>query len=186
MGFNVLEVPMDTEGTSKYPDRGSDELELTLHELIIAYVRGAMRSFGFMPDPPTSLLYTLADTIPQQALAAELHGRIIYALSIIVMPFLAIPLGIGSPRSNRYVGLVLGLVGMLAYQKTIEFGQKVAAVSQLPVWAVLVGKFCYILRAVCLFVYANGTSCWSKHRSRNLSQRFGRGFVLRALSGLRC
>lgn len=141
MGFNVLEVPMDTEGSSRYPDRGSDELELTLHELIIAYVRGGMRSLGFTPDPPTSLLYTLADTIEQQALAAELHGRIIYALSIIVMPFLAIPLGIGSPRSNRYVGLVFGLVGMLAYQKTIEFGQKVAAVSQLPAGPFLWGSF---------------------------------------------
>lgn len=141
MGFNVLEVPMDTGGNSKYPDRGSDELELTLHELIIAYARGAMRSLGFAPDPPSSLLYTLADTIPQQAIAAELHGRIIYALSIIVMPFLAIPLGIGSPRSNRYVGLVFGLVGMLAYQKTIEFGQKVAAVSQLPAGPFLWGSF---------------------------------------------
>lgn len=141
INFNVLEVPMDTDGASQYPDRGSDVLELTLHELMIAYTRGAMRAFGFSPDPPTSLVYALSDTIPQQALAAELHGRIIYALSIIVMPFLAIPLAIGSPRSNRYVGLVLGLVGMLAYQKTIEFGQKVAAVSQLPAGPFLWGSF---------------------------------------------
>jgi lipopolysaccharide export system permease protein len=141
MGFKILEVPMDTEANNRYPDRGSDELELTLHELIIAYARGVMRSLGFTTGPPTSLLYTLADTITQQALAAELHGRIIYALSIIVMPFLAIPLGIGSPRSNRYVGLVFGLVGMLVYQKTIEFGQKIAAVSQLPAGPFLWGSF---------------------------------------------
>ncbi|MGY9003615.1 MAG: hypothetical protein ACKVIF_10545, partial [Rhodospirillales bacterium] len=49
--------------------------------------------------------------------------------------------GIGSPRSNRYVGLVFGLVGMLVYQKTIEFGQKIAAVSQLPAGPFLWGSF---------------------------------------------
>ncbi|MBT5239826.1 MAG: LptF/LptG family permease [Rhodospirillaceae bacterium] len=141
MNFSVLEVPMDLQGTNPYPARGSDELELTLHELIIAYSRGVLRRFGVELDTPDSLVLTLADSIPQPSLAAELHGRLIYALSIIVMPFLAIPLAIGSPRSNRYVGLVFGLVGMLAYQKTIEFGQKVAAVSQLPAGPFLWGSF---------------------------------------------
>ncbi len=70
-------------------------------------------------------------------LAAEFHGRLIYALSILVMPFFAI----GTPRSNRNLGLILGLIGLLAYQKTIEFGQKVAAVSQLPAGPFLWGSF---------------------------------------------
>ncbi|MDG2243791.1 MAG: LptF/LptG family permease [Rhodospirillaceae bacterium] len=141
VNFSVLEVPMDLKGANPYPARGSDELELTLHELIIAYGRGVLRKFNIELSSPVSLVLTLADTIPQQSLAAELHGRLIYALSIIIMPFLAIPLAIGSPRSNRYIGLVLGLVGMLAYQKTIEFGQKVAAVSQLPAGPFLWGSF---------------------------------------------
>jgi lipopolysaccharide export system permease protein len=141
INFNVLEVPMDVDGGRAYPARGSEELELTLHELVIVYSKGVMRRFGFDPGQSASPVLNLAEQIPQAALAAELHGRIIYALSIFVMPFLAIPLAIGSPRSNKYAGLVLGLVGLLAYQKTIEFGQKVAAVSHLPAGPFLWGSF---------------------------------------------
>lgn len=141
VGFTKLELPLEINGSLPYPDRGSEALELTLHELLIAYGRGVMRSMGFDPGEVESAVLILADTIPFSALAAEFHGRVIYALSILVMPFLAIPLAIGSPRSNKYVGLVLGLIGILAYQKTIEFGTKVAAVSQLPAGLFLWGSY---------------------------------------------
>ncbi len=141
MSFAMLEVPMDLQDSRPYPERGSDPLELTLHELIVAYGRGVFRWLGGDPGLPDATLYILADTIPQSALAAELHGRLIYALSIFVMPFLAIPLAMGTPRTNRNIGLVLGLIGLLGYQKTIEFGQKVAAVSQLPAGLFLWGSF---------------------------------------------
>lgn len=141
VGFSTLEVPMDLSGAQAYPERGTDELELTLHELVIAYIRGVMRSFDRSPGQAENIVYVLADGIPLSELAAELHGRVIYALSIIIMPFFAIPLAIGTPRSNRNVGLVLGLIALMAYQKGIEFGQKVAAVSQLPAGLFLWGIY---------------------------------------------
>lgn len=141
VGFTTLEVPMDLGGAKPYPDRGTDELELTLHEIIIAYVRGQMRNLDRSPGQAENPVFVLADGIPLSALAAELHGRVIYALSIMIMPFFAIPLAIGTPRSNRNVGLILGLVALMAYQKGIEFGQKVASVSQLPAGPFLWGIF---------------------------------------------
>lgn len=139
--FAVLELPMAFSNDRPYPERGGDPLELTLHELLYAYGRSTLRWVGFDPSPARSQVFALADTISQEALAAELHGRLIYALSILAMPFFAIPLAIASPRANRNLGLALGLIGLLAYQKTIEFGQKVAAVSQLPAGPFLWGSF---------------------------------------------
>ena len=140
-GFDAMEVPMDLQGALPYPDRGSDELELTLHELIYSYARGSLRQFGGAVGQTTSTVIALADMIPLSVLAAEMHGRLIYALSILAMPYLAISLAIVPPRSNRSVGLVVGLVGILGYQKILEFGQKVAAVSQLPAGPFLWGSF---------------------------------------------
>lgn len=139
--FAVLELPMEFSQNQPYPERGGDPLELTLHELVYAYGRVMVQWLGFEPAPVQSQVYVLAQSISIEQLAAELHGRLIYALSILVMPFFAIPLAIGSPRSNRNLGLVLGITGLLAFQKTIEFGQKVAAVSQLPAGPFLWGAF---------------------------------------------
>lgn len=141
VGFTTLEVPMDLGGALAYPDRGTDELELTLHEILIAYIRAQMRNLGEPPGQADNPVLVLADGIPLSALAAELHGRVIYALSIMIMPFFAIPLAIGTPRSNRNIGLILGLVALMGYQKGIEFGQKVASVSQLPAGPFLWGIF---------------------------------------------
>lgn len=145
LSFSAMELPMTLSDSRSYPPRGSDPLELTLHELIYAYLRSTVRWFGFEPGPTSLPVQVLADTIAQEKLAAELHGRLIYALSIIVMPFFAVPLAIGTPRSNRNFGLILGLIGLLAYQKIIEFGQKVAAVSQLPAGPFLWGSFAVFL-----------------------------------------
>lgn len=141
VGFATLEVPMDLSGALAYPERGTDELELTLHEITIAYARAQMRKLDQPPGQTDNPVLVLADGIPLSALAAELHGRVIYALSILIMPFFAIPLAIGTPRSNRNIGLILGLVALMAYQKGIEFGQKVASVSQLPAGPFLWGIF---------------------------------------------
>lgn len=145
VGFTTLEVPMDLGSARPYADRGTDVLELNLHELIIAYARAQMRNLDQPPGQVENNVLALADGIALSALAAELHGRVIYALSIIIMPFFAIPLAIGTPRSNRNVGLILGLVSLLAYQKGLEFGQKVAAVSQLPAGPFLWGVFTVFL-----------------------------------------
>lgn len=145
VGFSTLEVQMDLRGANPYPERGTDELELTLHELIAAYSRALMRDLDRDPGPTTSPVLVLADGISFSALAAELHGRLTYAFSIIIMPFFAIPLAIGTPRSNRNIGLVMGLVGLLGYQKSLEFGQKVASISQLPAGPFLWGIFAIFL-----------------------------------------
>lgn len=139
--FDVMEVPLDLQGALPYPARGTDVLELTLHEIIFSYFRGMLRQLGFTISQTTNTVIAMAGTIPLSALAAEMHGRLIYAISILAMPYLAIPLAIASPRSTRSVGLIVGLIGLLVYQKTLEFGQKVAAVSQLPAGPFLWGSF---------------------------------------------
>ena len=75
INFNVLEVPMDVDGGRAYPARGSEELELTLHELVIVYSKGVMRRFGFDPGQSASPVLNLAEQIPQAALARPHYLR---------------------------------------------------------------------------------------------------------------
>jgi lipopolysaccharide export system permease protein len=83
-----------------------------------------------------------AKTIHFSGITAELNERIAYAFSILLMPFFAAPLGITSPRSSRFAGPAVGLLGILAYQKMLEFTGKGAAAGKIPaatsIWLVFI------------------------------------------------
>jgi lipopolysaccharide export system permease protein len=86
----------------QFRDRGGKEKEMTLHELILQ-PDGTLTSFDDTP-----------------AWGAFLD-RTIRSLSILMLPFLAIGLGVVSKRQQRSLGMVVGLVLLLTLHKMVEF-----------------------------------------------------------------
>ncbi|WP_119168683.1 LptF/LptG family permease [Algihabitans albus] len=89
-----------------FPPRGSHEREMTLSELWQQRHR-----LGLEVDP--------ADMV------AEFHGRIVRILSVLVLPFLAVPLALGTRNRGRgrLIGIAIGIVVLIGYHETLSFGE---------------------------------------------------------------
>lgn len=96
------------EKVKLFRPRGHDERELTLDELW----RDAATETG--PNPPP-------------VLRAEFHDRLVRAASIIVLPLLAVPMGIAAKRRRRSAGVVLSALVLVLYNQILEVGSGLAA-----------------------------------------------------------
>lgn len=115
LSFTELSQPIGDAIAVSYRPRGKDEAELTLDELWAA--RDA-------PPPGQTVA----------VIRAEFHGRLTRSLTMLFLPLLAIPLGLGSGRSRRGYGIVAGLVVLVIYQKLLEFGGAYASLGLLSPW----------------------------------------------------
>lgn len=129
VSFDAFDWPLNLEDLIRFRMRGGDERELTLSELLRGYL-GAMAVSG--AGPPRDLASVEArpeQMVPPAAVAAELHGRIVFSLSILFLPMLAAPLGIMTHRASKSFGLVLGLLTLVVYHKVLEFSEAYATVG---------------------------------------------------------
>ena len=96
--------------------RGEDERELTLPELI-EEARGAG---GGVVEPHVA--------------SAAAHAQIGRSLLLLMLPLIAIPMGLGYGRSFQSTGIAVGLVFLLVAQKSLEMGQSLAVEGQIAPW----------------------------------------------------
>ena len=113
--FDELSQPIGESIAASYRPRGKDEAELTLNELWAAR------------DAPVAGL-------EDDVITAEFHGRLTRSLTMLFLPLLAIPLGLGSGRTRRGYGIVVGLVTLVIYQKLLEFGGAYASLGSISPW----------------------------------------------------
>jgi len=66
--------------------------------------------------------------------AATFHARLARALSLLAIPFFAMPLGLVAKRSTSSIGITFGILVMLLLHKTVEFGEVSAGHSGSSVW----------------------------------------------------
>ncbi|MEM8822503.1 MAG: LptF/LptG family permease [Pseudomonadota bacterium] len=99
-----------------FRDRGTEQRELTLPELWEASTEDS----------------TGADSGTATERAAEFHGRITSALSIMIMPFLAIPMGMSAKRQRRGVAIGMAAIVLVIYQNLLELGGGLVANGTLP------------------------------------------------------
>lgn len=129
VSFDVFDWPLNLEDLIRFRMRGGDERELTLSELLRGYV-GAMAVSGAGPPPsPITDATRPEQLVPPAAVAAELHGRIVFSLSILFLPMLAAPLGIMTHRASKSFGLIVGLLTLVVYHKILEFSEAYATVG---------------------------------------------------------
>lgn len=100
-----------------YRDRGDDERELTLTELL----EGSYLTPGSPVDPV--------------AAAASLHDRLSRAALLLVLPFVSVVLGLNVGRMVRSGGLAIGIVLLVLVQKMLEYGLSLAQRGAVPPWA---------------------------------------------------
>ncbi|MCC3860638.1 LPS export ABC transporter permease LptF [Pseudemcibacter aquimaris] len=98
LNFDMHDLPLEVPMFEQFRNRGDDAEEMTFLEL------WKLRNNG--------------DT----AVTATLHSRAARALSILIVPFLAVPLGLVAKRSGRALGISVGVFLLLLYHKVLEFG----------------------------------------------------------------
>ncbi|CAA9249142.1 MAG: hypothetical protein AVDCRST_MAG08-2022, partial [uncultured Acetobacteraceae bacterium] len=124
--------------------RGSDERELTLWELWAAR-HGA--------DPSSPLRPSRLD--------GELHGRLVRAASLAVLPLLAVPMGLAAKRARRSHGIALAAVILMLYQQGLQLLESLGDVGRLDARPALWAAF-LLFAVFCGAVF--------RHSSRNPSE----------------
>lgn len=114
-------LAIETDIPSNFAPRGETKRELTYMELLDGGVPG------------------LAVENTKSELAAEFHARLIQSLSLPFLAILALPLGLmGQGRTGKATGLILGVVLLVLYEKSLGFAESLAAtgtVSAFPaIW----------------------------------------------------
>ncbi|MGX0876083.1 lipopolysaccharide export system permease protein [Roseovarius sp. MBR-154] len=126
----TLPTPLDG-----YRDRGDDQRELTLPEL----VTGSYPSQG--------------QNIDRAAAEANLHDRLSRAILLTALPLIGVVLGLTLGRMGRSGGLAIGIVLLLVVQKLLEYGLELAQRGTLPPWA---GTWPIVALVLALAIYTFG------------------------------
>ena len=113
VAFEQFDLPLDKVFESKdFHVRGKDEEELTIGEL-----------WALREGP--------SDGFTKAKIDAEINSRIVRSLTILVLPFLAIPFGIATRRGGQAIGLTLAVVLLVVYHHLLQFGHSLAAVDRI-------------------------------------------------------
>ncbi len=120
--FRRVEAPIGRESATVFRPRGEDEREMTFTELARNY--NSPRKYATVTE-----------------LHAELHKRIISVLTILVLPFLALPFAIGHRRQQRAYRFAVALSILVAYHEIVQEGAAMAKVGAASVWLTLWAPF---------------------------------------------
>jgi lipopolysaccharide export system permease protein len=134
--FREFESSLSDSTPDAFGPRGGNERELTIPEL--------WRLQGT----------ALPDVEPHE-MTAELHARLVRIVSILALPFLAIPLALGRRRGQRSYGLAVGIVILVTYNQVIHAGEALVDNGRIGPWPVLWLPFAiYATGALALFFFA--------------------------------
>lgn len=102
--------------------RGGDEREMTLDELWQA---------RHLPEPP----------VAHGRIEGELHGRLVRSLSLMVLPLLAVPMGLAAKRARRWHGIALSAVILVLYHHAIQLAESLGDAGMIDARPALWGAF---------------------------------------------
>ena len=121
----------------RFRGRGGETSELTTFELVRGYLSNfAAGRQGVTVDEPAPQDPPERSVAPA-AISSELHFRLVFALSIFLLPLLAAPFGIMTQRSSKSFGMVAGLSLLVSYHKVLEFTEKYASHTGAPAGIIL-------------------------------------------------
>ena len=96
--------------------RGDDERELTINELF-QEARGEGQGI-----------------VAPHVAASAAHAAIGRSLLLLILPFIALPMGLGYGRSYQSTGIAVGIVFLLVAQKSLEMGNTLAIDGRIIPW----------------------------------------------------
>lgn len=113
--FTTTDTPLGKVSKDIFRPRGNDEQELFITELISG-------------DPAKF------KNVKPDAFRAELHRRLVSILSMLILPFLALPFAIGRARSPRAYRVAVALGLLVAYYEIIQQGALASSSSGISPW----------------------------------------------------
>ncbi len=116
--FTTTDTPLGKVSKDLFRPRGDDERELNLIEL-----------YSRVDSPPRGAT--------RNSMRAELHRRLVYILSMLLLPFLALPFAVGHSRSPRAYRIGIALVVIILFHEVIEQGALATRSSGLSPWLTL-------------------------------------------------
>ena len=102
-------------GAAPFGPRGRNERELTLTELM----RGGVGTEGVAAPSANKI-------------AGELQGRLARIVSLLLLPLLAVPLGMAAKRGERSGSLIVAATLMLLFNHTLQLGESLGESGKLP------------------------------------------------------
>lgn len=112
LNFESFDLEVDLPAIGVFRERGDDEREATINEIISLLQR---------ESPQSSPLYN--------EYRAGLHWRIIHPLSFLVLPILAVAMGVTGRRRASNLKPVIGIAILIVYHELLEEWAKVIAQS---------------------------------------------------------
>ncbi|TDI66443.1 MAG: YjgP/YjgQ family permease [Alphaproteobacteria bacterium] len=110
LSFESFLWPVNIGTLGPFRARGRDERELTLTEL-----------WQYRNSAP--------EKIGKNKIVSEFHVRLVKILSILILPLMAVPLGLNNSRTSQSWGVALGVLVLIVYQKVIELGSALSGVG---------------------------------------------------------
>ncbi|WP_425410599.1 LptF/LptG family permease [Hyphococcus sp.] len=110
LNFETFDLEVDLPAIGVFRERGGDEREATINEIIALLAS---------ESPQSSPLYN--------EYRAGLHWRIIHPLSFLVLPILAVAMGVTGRRRASNLKPVVGIAILIVYHEVLEEWGKVAA-----------------------------------------------------------
>ena len=109
--FTRHDLPIDLPAIEEFRDRGEDEREYILPELL---------RIGWADNQSES---------KRDASQASFNFRLVEVVMMALMPLLAVALGIPPKRSTSALGVFLSIVMVVAYHKVNQYGEDLAAIG---------------------------------------------------------
>ncbi|HJQ57664.1 MAG TPA: LPS export ABC transporter permease LptF [Vineibacter sp.] len=130
--FERFDLPMEVASSDPFRDR-SGERELTFPELLCQL---RLKGLGHAPNPPPWPCGAEAQPLEFKGnrLQSEMHARLVRLVSLLFLPFMSLPLGLASRRSQKATGLVAGVVLLALYNYVLQFGEKAADYGKMSPW----------------------------------------------------
>lgn len=134
--FDRFDTPLGKSSRNLFRNRGADERELTLPELLQGHIGGS-------------------PAIPDRAVQSEFHHRLVSMFILPILPFLALPFATGRARNFRGYRIGIALVLIVAFHEIVEQGAVATKSNGLSPWLTL------WLPVACLTVF----SFWRFYRA---------------------
>lgn len=136
LNFDSFDLEVDLPAIGVFRERGGDEREATINEIITL-----LRT----ETPQSSPLY--------DDYRAGLHWRLIHPLTFLIMPILAVAMGVTGRRRASNLKPVIGIAILIVYHEILEeWGKVVAGEGDMSPYLSMWGVFA-LFAAVSLFLY---------------------------------
>lgn len=105
LAFDVQDLPIALPKSEAFRGRGDGELEKTTPEMLRELSSG------------------LLDGRARNATVANLNYRVAHIMTLFILPFLAVPMGVPPKRSASAIGVFTGVAILIAYNEFLELGE---------------------------------------------------------------